>query len=69
MNGQRVGYRRVSTDDQRFDRQLEGVELDRVFDEVASGKNRNRQELKRMLEYVRQGDTLDSRGTVGCQRT
>ena len=28
--GQRVGYKRVSTFEQRTDRQLEGVELDKV---------------------------------------
>jgi len=29
--GHRVGYRRVSTVDQNTDRQLDGVELDKVF--------------------------------------
>ncbi len=31
MSGQRVGYARVSTLDQKTDRQLDGVEVDRVF--------------------------------------
>lgn len=31
-----VGYLRVSTTDQRTDRQLEGVALDMVFEEKAS---------------------------------
>jgi len=56
--GQRVGYRRVSTVDQNTDRQLDGVELDKVFTDKASGKDANRPELARALEYVRDGDTL-----------
>jgi DNA invertase Pin-like site-specific DNA recombinase len=56
--GQRVGYQRVSTVDQNTDRQLDGVELDKVFTEKASGKDANRPELARALEYVRDGDTL-----------
>ena len=56
--GQRVGYQRVSTVDQNTDRQLDGVELDKVFTEKASGKDANRPELARAWEYVRDGDTL-----------
>lgn len=32
MNGQRVGYVRVSTFEQNAERQLDGVELDRTWD-------------------------------------
>lgn len=56
--GQRVGYRRVSTVDQHTDRQLDGIELNKVFTDKASGKDTNRPELARALEYVRDGDTL-----------
>ena len=56
--GQRVGYRRVSTVDQNTDRQLDGVELDKAFTDKASGKDANRPELARALEYVRDGDAL-----------
>jgi DNA invertase Pin-like site-specific DNA recombinase len=56
--GQRIGYRRVSTVDQNTDRQLDGVELDKMFTDKASGKDINRPELARALEYVREGDTL-----------
>jgi DNA invertase Pin-like site-specific DNA recombinase len=56
--GQRVGYRRVSTVEQNTDRQLDGVELDKAFTDKASGKDANRPELARALEYVRDGDTL-----------
>ena len=56
--GQRVGYLRVSTLDQNTDRQLDGVALDKKFTDRASGKDINRPELARALEYVREGDTL-----------
>jgi DNA invertase Pin-like site-specific DNA recombinase len=45
MNGQRVGYVRVSTFEQNVVRQLEGIELDRTFTEKASGKDTKRQQL------------------------
>lgn len=56
--GQRVGYRRVSAVDQNTERQLDGVELDKVFTDKASGKNTDRPELARARDYVREGDTL-----------
>jgi DNA invertase Pin-like site-specific DNA recombinase len=56
--GQRVGYKRVSTVDQVTDRQLDGILLDRVFTEQASGKNTERPELQKLIAYVREGDTL-----------
>lgn len=55
----KVGYVRVSTLDQRTDRQLEGVQLDRVFEDKVSGKNmRDRPQLEEMLKYVREGDEV-----------
>lgn len=56
--GQRVGYIRVSTVDQCTDRQLEGVQLDRTFTDKASGKDTQRPELMRLLEFVREGDLV-----------
>lgn len=56
--GKRVGYRRVSTLDQSAERQLVGEHLDKVFEDKVSGKSVDRPQLKRMLEYVREGDTL-----------
>lgn len=56
--GHRVGYQRVSTVDQNTARQLDGVQLDKVFTDRASGKDIKRPELARALEYVREGDTL-----------
>lgn len=56
--GERIGYQRVSTADQNTERQLDGVELDKVFTDKASGKDTNRPELARAFDYVRDGDTL-----------
>lgn len=56
MNGQRVGYIRVSSVDQNTERQLDGIELDRTFIDKASGKNTKRPQLDLMLGYVREGD-------------
>jgi len=56
--GQRVGYIRVSSDDQHPDRQLEGIALDRVFTDYASGRDTARPALAAVLTYVRAGDTL-----------
>ena len=56
--GQRVGYIRLSTVDQNTERQLDGIELDRVFTDKASGKDVKRPQLKAALEYLRDGDTL-----------
>jgi DNA invertase Pin-like site-specific DNA recombinase len=56
--GQRIGYQRVSTVDQNTDRQLDGIELDKMFTDKASGKDTNRPQLEHAIEYVRDGDTL-----------
>lgn len=58
MAGQRVGYVRVSTLDQRSGRQLDGVELDRVFEDRASGRDTDRPALGELLRFVREGDTV-----------
>ncbi|MGA3887660.1 recombinase family protein [Ralstonia nicotianae] len=55
---QRVGYKRVSSVDQNTERQLDGLDLDRVFEDKASGKDTNRPALAEAIRYVRQGDTL-----------
>lgn len=56
--GQRVGYVRVSTSDQNAERQLDGIELDRIFTDRASGKDIKRPQLQAALEYLRDGDTM-----------
>lgn len=58
MSGQRVGYVRVSTAEQNEVRQLDGVELDKVFIDKASGRTRDRPKLDEMITYVREGDTV-----------
>jgi DNA invertase Pin-like site-specific DNA recombinase len=58
MKTQRIGYVRVSTADQNEERQLEGMELDRVFSDKASGKDTNRPQLQEALKYAREGDTF-----------
>lgn len=56
--GKRIGYVRVSSVDQNTVRQLDGVRLDRVFTDKASGKDTNRPQLKAALDYLRDGDVL-----------
>ena len=56
--GQIVGYVRVSSVDQKTVRQLDGMKLDRCFEDKLSGKNTDRPELIQALGYVREGDTL-----------
>ena len=56
--GKRIGYVRVSSIDQNTVRQLDGVQLDKVFTDKASGKNTNRPQLKAALDYLRDGDGL-----------
>ena len=58
MDGQRIGYIRVSSFDQNPDRQLESVPVARVFTDKASGKDTQRPELERLLAFVREGDTV-----------
>ena len=58
MKGEKVGYIRVSSVSQNLDRQLVGVDLDKVFKEKVSGKSLDRPKLKELIEYVREGDTV-----------
>lgn len=53
----RVGYRRVSTVEQNLDRQDLGV-VEQVFEDKASGKNADREQLQKMLSFVRSGDEV-----------
>lgn len=58
MKGQKVGYVRVSSVEQNTGRQLEGIEVDRIFVDRASGKNTDRPKFQEMLNYVRDGDMI-----------
>ena len=58
MNGQRVGYVRVSSFDQNPERQLDGIDIEMVFKDKASGRDVQRPELLQLLDFVRDGDTV-----------
>jgi DNA invertase Pin-like site-specific DNA recombinase len=58
MTSQRIGYIRVSSLDQNAERQLDGVHLEKIFTDKASGKDTNRPQLQAALNHVRAGDTL-----------
>lgn len=48
----------MSSLDQSSERQLDGIELNKVFTDKASGKDINRPQLQAALSHVRAGDTL-----------
>jgi DNA invertase Pin-like site-specific DNA recombinase len=58
MTGQRIGYKRVSSDDQNTARQLFEIQIDKSFEDKASGKDTQRPQLQSALDYCREGDTL-----------
>ena len=51
----KIGYARVSTTDQKLDRQLELLkDCDKIFCDKISGTTHKRPELQKMLEYIRE---------------
>lgn len=56
--GQEVGYVRVSSLLQNTARQLDGVPLDKLFEDRASGKDTKRPQLDACLAHLREGDVL-----------
>lgn len=61
--GQRIGYARVSTDDQNLDLQLDalhraGIADGCLYSDTASGKDAERKELAACLKALRECDTL-----------
>ncbi|KAF1051097.1 MAG: DNA-invertase hin [Burkholderia gladioli] len=57
----RIGYARVSTDDQNLDLQrdaLRGAGCVEIYEETASGRRADRPELAQCLRALRAGDTL-----------
>lgn len=54
----RVGYIRVSTITQNTERQLDGVLVEKIFVDHASGKSMDRPKLQECLSFVREGDVL-----------
>jgi DNA invertase Pin-like site-specific DNA recombinase len=56
-----IGYARVSTTDQNLDLQLHALKqvgCQKLFQEKISGSTRNRPELERLLEQLREGDLI-----------
>lgn len=56
-----IGYARVSTKDQSLDLQVDALKeagCSKIFHEVASGSKSERDELNKLIEYIREGDTL-----------
>ena len=56
-----IGYARISTDDQNLDAQLDalnGAGAGRIFADRISGSKRQRPELDRMLDQLRNGDVV-----------
>jgi DNA invertase Pin-like site-specific DNA recombinase len=56
-----VGYARVSTEDQKLEIQQQKVKqagCKRIFQEKVSGARRQRPELAKMLEQLRDGDIV-----------
>ena len=57
--GMRIGYARVSTLDQKLDLQMQALKkagCTKIFREKVSGASRDRPELKRMLDQIRERD-------------
>jgi DNA invertase Pin-like site-specific DNA recombinase len=61
MESPTIGYCRVSTNDQNTTAQIEMLKnagCSEIFQEKVSGKDMERPELKKMLAYIRKGDTV-----------
>lgn len=58
MNGQRLGYVRVSSVDQNLERQLDNIQLDKMFEEKVSGASKDRPMLTALIDYARDGDEV-----------
>ena len=54
----KIGYRRVSTVEQKFDRQDLGADIERVFEEQESGGTAERKALQEMIVFARSGDEV-----------
>ena len=57
----KIGYIRISTADQNTARQevlMQELQVEQVYIDRMSGKNTDRPELKRMMNYVREGDVV-----------
>jgi len=66
LSGKRIGYVLVSSFDQNPERQLEGIRIDRVFTDKASGKDTQRPQLDMFLDFVREDDTVVVHSMLLC---
>jgi DNA invertase Pin-like site-specific DNA recombinase len=57
LQGQRIGYVRVSSFDQNPERQLEQIQVGKVFTDKASART-PASRTERLLAFVREGDTV-----------
>ncbi|MDF2907942.1 MAG: resolvase, terminal domain protein [Herbinix sp.] len=61
MENRKIGYARVSTLEQKLDRQIEALEkegCDIIFNEKITGTKMDRPELQKMLSSLQEGDTV-----------
>lgn len=57
----KIGYARVSTEEQNLDRQLDILKqagCNRIYEEKVSGIKKSRPELNKMLDQIRTGDVI-----------
>ena len=57
----RIGYARVSTEDQNLDGQFDALKAagaEKIFADKITGTARSRPELDRLLDQLRQGDVI-----------
>lgn len=57
----KIGYARVSTKDQNIHLQIDALEkagCQKIFEDIISGEKKDRPKLEKMLEILREGDTV-----------
>ena len=58
MRGQRIRYVPVNSFEQNPERQLDQVQVDKLFTDKVSGKDTQRPQLDALLSFAREGDTV-----------
>lgn len=67
----KIGYVRVSTEEQNEARQLEALKrfgVDKIYTDKLSGKSVERAQLKEMLSFCREGDAIVTESISGIAR-
>ncbi|MCP4182257.1 MAG: recombinase family protein, partial [Hyphomicrobiales bacterium] len=57
----KIGYARVSTEDQKLDVQIDALKqagCEKIYKEKITGSKRDRPQLDKMLEHIRAGDVV-----------